>query len=1044
MPQHVILFLAANPEGTSPLKLGEECAEIQREIKMAPHRADFRFESRWAVSIDELMRHLMELDPSVIHFSGHGDRQGLFLQDESAQLQPVSARALAMMVGAAARNPRVIVLNACYTAAHASALRDKVDCVVVMDGAIGDVAARAFATRFYGALGNRRSIGNAVAQGIAALAAKQLPDELLPHCVTRDGIGAEAIVLVPSIAPHSSLDTTAAGHRDFLPVAVQSPSLGTDMFIGRDREMDEIESLLTREDCVQLRAALDGLPGIGKTELARQLVARLSRSGTFPGGIYWFAAEQPDLRMQWAKIAEELGGPALQSLDERSTWAIRLVEQHAQRGQQVLIVLDNVESWAPPPGPMPEAAAIRVLVTTRVRWLHNSFRPFEVQPLALSHSRQLLDLIVGRRVASSDDLLTVLGGHVLSIELAACYLREYGISPGEYLGQLLSGKSPASAVADRTSYRATAESAFRLLWRRIPCDLRAAWVLAANLAPGWFSTELADVIGLDAERRRGLVRLHILERDGQGRHQMHRLLREFALVEMSDVSAARLAVYRGAVKLLGDGDPLLQFQRYARDSSCFEYLLDMSPDKPSSLAFRAAVGIALHQLGELSRARHIFERVLAFQARIYGDAHPKPVPSQNNLALLLRQVGELRPARTLLEKALSSVLQAYGEDHPEVATILGNLASLLRQLGDLSGARTLFERALASDAKSYGVHHPQAAITRANLAGLLQEQGKLSQARDLYEQALASQLAAYGADHPAVAATRSNLARVLQHLGDYAAAKNLFEQALASNIGIYGDDHPVVATTRANLAVLFSDAGKLSDARELLEHTLASNLKSFGNHHPEVAITRANLARVLSRSGHTRAALFQATEALASDMETYDPQHPRVRGHRHAVNRLLHKIGVGPEDPILGYWTYSRDQNSEHETIHSSATNFGRILPPARILISTALTLSRILLIDPIPGNTGSIDRFRRRGMAITIAPTIEDAASEASAARYDIVIFANHCEYPETAPELPATLRNHYPSLGKYVLAKLEYEDGNQGDRMSTEVARVSLPNDN
>jgi len=199
MPKHVILFLAANPDGTNPLKLGEECAEIQRELKMTPHRADFHFESRWAVSIDELMRHLMELDPAVLHFSGHGGGStGLLLQDEHGQPQHVSARALAMMVEAAARSVRVVVLNACYTTVQADALRVKVDCIVGMTGAIGDYAARAFAIRFYGALGNRRSIGNAVAQGIAALAAKQLPDEALPRCVTRDGIDANQVILDPS------------------------------------------------------------------------------------------------------------------------------------------------------------------------------------------------------------------------------------------------------------------------------------------------------------------------------------------------------------------------------------------------------------------------------------------------------------------------------------------------------------------------------------------------------------------------------------------------------------------------------------------------------------------------------------------------------------------------------------------------------------------------------------------------------------------------------------------------------------------------------
>lgn len=199
MPKHVILFLAANPDGTDPLKLGDECAEIQRELKMTRHRDDFHFESRWAVSIDELMRHLTELDPTVIHFSGHGDPSaGLLLQDEQGQPQPVSARALAMMVEAAARSVRVVVLNACYTTVQADALRAKVDCIVGMSGAIGDIAARAFAIRFYGALGNRRSIGNAVAQGIAALAAKQLPDEALPRCATRDGVHADQVFLDPS------------------------------------------------------------------------------------------------------------------------------------------------------------------------------------------------------------------------------------------------------------------------------------------------------------------------------------------------------------------------------------------------------------------------------------------------------------------------------------------------------------------------------------------------------------------------------------------------------------------------------------------------------------------------------------------------------------------------------------------------------------------------------------------------------------------------------------------------------------------------------
>jgi CHAT domain len=193
-PAPVILFLAANPRGTGGLELADECATIQRELRMVNHRDQLRFEARWAVSIDDVMRHVTELEPHVIHFGGHGQDTGILFQ-ESGQPQLVSTRALTMVIGATAQHARVVLLNCCHSAAQAEQLRTETDCVIAMDGAVHDAAARVFATRFYGALGNGRSAGNAFAQGIAALAAHQLPDEWLPRCVTRDGIDAHEIFL---------------------------------------------------------------------------------------------------------------------------------------------------------------------------------------------------------------------------------------------------------------------------------------------------------------------------------------------------------------------------------------------------------------------------------------------------------------------------------------------------------------------------------------------------------------------------------------------------------------------------------------------------------------------------------------------------------------------------------------------------------------------------------------------------------------------------------------------------------------------------------
>ena len=188
---------------------------------MSPGRDDFDFRSKWAVNVDEMMRHLNEWQPTIIHFSGHGthsagisiyvhDHQhqprppvrdieaaggaGIYLQEEHRS-QYVSEHALAQIIASAAPSARLVVLNACFSDAVAESLRHTVDCVVGIHGEIGDDAARSFAVGFYRALGNRRSIGNAVAQAVATLTAKHFSYARRPVCRTRDGISADQVFL---------------------------------------------------------------------------------------------------------------------------------------------------------------------------------------------------------------------------------------------------------------------------------------------------------------------------------------------------------------------------------------------------------------------------------------------------------------------------------------------------------------------------------------------------------------------------------------------------------------------------------------------------------------------------------------------------------------------------------------------------------------------------------------------------------------------------------------------------------------------------------
>jgi hypothetical protein len=190
----VVLVVAANPRKTSRDRLAQECTAIEQEPNMAPLRDRFRFESRWALTLPELTGHLAELAPTVLHVVGHGgpggDRAsgGLVLQDAQGFTRPVPVHALTRMIDTAARNLRVVVLNACFRRKQAEGLCRRVDCVVGMGGAIDNAAARQFAGELYAALGNRRSVGTAFERGVAALAVARPPSDVQPHCLTRKGV----------------------------------------------------------------------------------------------------------------------------------------------------------------------------------------------------------------------------------------------------------------------------------------------------------------------------------------------------------------------------------------------------------------------------------------------------------------------------------------------------------------------------------------------------------------------------------------------------------------------------------------------------------------------------------------------------------------------------------------------------------------------------------------------------------------------------------------------------------------------------------------
>ena len=72
-----ILILSANPKDTARLRIDEEVREISEGLRRSKYRDRFIIHQKWAVRLKDLRRAMLDYEPQIVHFCGHGERNGL-------------------------------------------------------------------------------------------------------------------------------------------------------------------------------------------------------------------------------------------------------------------------------------------------------------------------------------------------------------------------------------------------------------------------------------------------------------------------------------------------------------------------------------------------------------------------------------------------------------------------------------------------------------------------------------------------------------------------------------------------------------------------------------------------------------------------------------------------------------------------------------------------------------------------------------------------------------------------------------------------------
>ncbi|MBW4448736.1 MAG: CHAT domain-containing protein [Spirirestis rafaelensis WJT71-NPBG6] len=242
-----ILFLAADPSDEARLRLLQELRDIRERLQLSKERDRFKLESRESVRVGDITQAIFDVDPQIVHFSGHGTSTGeLHFESLQGKSQPVQADALAALFGLVAEKIDCVVLNACYSKIQAQAIAEHIRFVIGMNQAIGDKGAIAFSVGFYKALAANRSIEEAYKFGCVEIRLYNLPEHLKP-----------VIYINPSPKPRVKRIIP----NPFVPQngRVEQPQ----QFFGRQREIQRVFEVLNSGSSV----ALIGKDGIGKSSL---------------------------------------------------------------------------------------------------------------------------------------------------------------------------------------------------------------------------------------------------------------------------------------------------------------------------------------------------------------------------------------------------------------------------------------------------------------------------------------------------------------------------------------------------------------------------------------------------------------------------------------------------------------------------------------------------------------------------------------------------------------------------------------------------------
>ena len=676
-------------------------------------------------------------------------------------------------------------------------------------------------------------------------------------------------------------------------------------FTGRTQDLQRLRCELRAEGrAVVLPVALQGLGGIGKTQLALEYVHRFRSAYDL---VWWIQADPPQfIDTALIDLGVELKLPSEGTAVEGARSTLEALRR-GTRTSRWLLVFDNADDVAHVQNFLPQGGGGHLLITSRNPDWAERANPIQVDVFqraeSVAHLRGRVGAITSEQAGR---VARALGDLPIAVAAAGAWLAETGTPVAEYLNAIErhgAGTRSVQATWDLSLQRLQEQSpgAYRLLQicsvlaPETALDLLYSDQLTAALIPFDPSVAVRDMRGALVQQ---INRLALLRLDAvAGQVVVHRLLQDVVQGRMTDEEAARtrhevhltLAAFRPA----GEPDDPKTWDRFrmiwahleisgavsCNDESVRQLLIDRvrylwrRGDFPQGLSLGNVVSAAWETL--LKKAESAGEN----GEPSVPDVDPVALRRQLlhlrfNIANILRDQAKFEEVLRLDEEVLAAQRVLLGERHSHTLMTSGGLAADVRALGRYAEALPLDEATYLAWLERFGEDHPRTLAAANNLAVSLRAVGDFRRAKGIDEEVLERRRIVLGAAHPAALHSQSSVGRDLREAGEYEQSVTMLRNAHALSREHVGPEALGTLKIQANLAASLRSSGRADEAAELLEEAYERLSGRFGPGNPDTLSCRLNRSNNLLATGEVSKALAEMIAVTESYQSTLGADHP--------------------------------------------------------------------------------------------------------------------------------------------------------------------------